>query len=54
MQIQEAIAALCIDQGVLINSRIVQGISIENYRLIFANRLEAIFFRRIIDGEIQN
>ena len=49
MQVQEAITAFCIGEGISVDSACVYGISIEGYRLIFANRSEAIFTRGVID-----
>ena len=53
MQIEKTIATFRIREGVFIYSTCVDGIPIENYKLIFTNRSETIFFRRIIDCQMQ-
>ena len=49
MQVQEAITAFCIGEGISVDSACVYGISIEGYRLIFTNRSETVFTRGVID-----
>ena len=49
MQIQEAIAAFCIGEGISVDSACVYRISVEGYRLVFANRSETVFTRGVID-----